>query len=108
MAKKEIIKVPFNRERLELAMTNYGYSYKALSKYSGVSDTSIRRGAKTGEINREFAIKIAEQLCVTLAFLSGDKSMDRIAKAFKTVNAFMNTAPDLLRMEIDPTAVPAE
>lgn len=104
MAKKEIIKVPFNRERLELAMANFGYSFKTLSKFSGVSDTSIRRGAKNGEINRVFAIKIAEQLCVTLAFLSGDKSMDRIAKAFKTVNTFLDTAPEVLRMEIEQAA----
>lgn len=100
MAKKEIIKVAFKRERLELAMEYMGYSYKTLAKVSGVSDTTIRRSAKNGEINQEFAFKIAEQLATTVAFLSGDKKLNTVAKAFKTVNAFLEGAPEALKAEM--------
>lgn len=99
MAKKEIIKVPFDRTRFELAMDYMGYSIKTLSLYCDVSMTTIRRALKNGKINREHAIKIATQLCSTLQFLSGDKEMQPVADAFAVVNAFANGAPEMLNAE---------
>lgn len=99
MAKKEIIKVKLDRKRLEIAMRHMAFSYKSLSILSGVSDTSIRRGAKKGEINKEFAIKIADALCTTLCFLSGDKALDKVAKAIEITDAFYDASGDALTSE---------
>lgn len=99
MAKKEIIKVAFSEERLKLAMAYMGHTYKTLAAASGVSDTTIRRAAKKGEINEELLYKIAVQLCTTKQFLSGDKSCNALARAFKTVLAFVEGAPAALEAE---------
>lgn len=100
MAKKEIIRVPFNEERLKTALEFSGQSMNSLAIASGVSLTTIKRAVKSGTINRVHAAKIADNLLVTVAFLSGDKSLNAVAKAFHTVAQFQETAPDMLREEI--------
>ena len=108
MAKKEIVKVPLSKERLELAMGYMGYSMTTLAKISGISATTLRRAAKAGSINREYALKIAEQLATTLHFLSGDKAMNAVARAIKAANEFYASAPEQLKAEIAAIDAPVE
>ena len=85
MAKKEIIKVAFKRERVETAMAFWKKSIRELAEESGVSRTTIQRGFKDGEINEIFADKIATALCVDLSFLAGNVTSKKAYNAMKTL-----------------------
>lgn len=104
---KEIIKVPFEPERVCLAMAYKGYSYSKLAKAIGISDKTIRTGIKNKEIRAEYRAKIAVELDTTEQFLSGDKKFEAVANAFYTVISFLKAAPAMRSREM-PVVVPVE
>ena len=87
MAKKEIVKVPFDGERFKEYIEVAGYSLKDVAAHAGCSETTLRRAAKYNVINQDYLTGIAEDLGLEIGYLTGEKTeyYTKLAKAVKKV-----------------------
>lgn len=92
MANKDCVKVKFSQKRLEVLRKHFNYSLKEVAEYAGCSPTTLRRAGKAGSINEVYIDKMAEMMLCTREFLMGDKSLERVARAYETIDAYWDEA----------------
>ena len=94
MAKQDIVKVPFSKERFDLICLYHGVTQKAVAEASGVTKNVISKAKKSGVINEEYLPKLGLVLQVTPSFLTGDKAWDKVADAYKTIAEYIDVVLD--------------
>ena len=90
MAKQDVVKVPFSKDRLNLICLFHGVTQKELSKASGVSLSVIGKAKRNGMINQEYLRQLGLTLLVTPSFLMGDESLDEVEKAYTTIVRYID------------------
>jgi hypothetical protein len=84
MAKKEIVKVPFDGERFKEYIEVAGYSLKDVAAHAGCSETTLRRAAKYNVINQDYLTGEKTEYYAKLA-----KAVKKVKKAVAEFNALI-------------------
>ena len=92
MARKEIVKVPFDGARIKAFMTLFHYNPKNVAAVGGCSDTTLRKAIKAGEINEVYLPGMAAYLNLDVEYLKGEKTKEytKIDKAVATLTELLN------------------